>query len=668
MPRDDGQDFDDLQDWLALHSRELVILCQPDGLILNASPAGILGYRPDELRGRSLFDFVPADRAAELREAMRDPEAPAYRLEHPARHRSGRLVWLETTAESVGNERGEIVRLVALMRDISPRKRLDAQLRENRIRLRLINTIAFKIVSGASLDEIIRFSLEQIHDHFAGLRVAYTVIDADGFISVQHALEPPDMPPLAGLRLDLKPWPAYLEALRSGEPVIVEDVTRDARLAGLDAVLAANGIRAILDVPVLVGRQPAALLCFDAPQPYTWSAHEIALLSEIGQYLAVAVQEARIQAERQRAEESLRLTAERFRTALKNSPIVVFNQDTDLRYTWIYNPALGFKPEEMIGKHDRDLFENEEEVRHLVAHKQQVLDTGQGIRREIPITAGGRQYWFDTTIEPLRDEQGQIVGITCATADVTHQKEMEQKAVQLTIEQERVRVIAAFIQDASHEFRTPLSIIGSSLYLMERTPEPERRHYHAEKAREQIDRIVHLLEDLSLMAALDSHPVLEAQPVDVNQLAQDVASQFQTRFDTGQLQLDLTLDDTLPAIAGDAGRLRVALVKLIDNAIRHTPPGGRIAVETRAEVGHLVLRVADTGVGMDAATQARVFERFYRLDAARVTPGFGLGLPIARRIVELHGGQLALESAPTRGSTLTIRLPAPTLEVSERGR
>ncbi|MBI5667670.1 MAG: PAS domain-containing protein [Chloroflexi bacterium] len=661
MPRDGSQEFAGLEDWLAQHSREVVILCEPDGRIISASPASafVLGYEPDALRGRSLYDFMPPEQATDLHDTLQDPGTAAYRLEHPARHRSGRLLWLETTAEAVGNEAGEIVRLVALMRDITPRRRLEAQLRENQVRLRLINAIAFKIVSGASLDDIIHFSLERIHDHFPQLRVAFYTLDEDGFLRARQVIETTDTLPLTGSEGDLTPWPAYLEALRSGEVLVVEDVTRDRRLAGLEELLTERGIRAVLNVPIVLDDRTVGLLSFDTPQPYLWSAHEIALLSEIGQYLAVAMRESRVEAERQRAEESLRLAVERFRIALQNSPIVVFNQDTDLRYTWVYNPALGLTAEDVIGKRDHDLFEDEDDVRHLVAAKQQVLATGQGLRREVSVRVGERQYWFDMTIEPLRDERGQIIGITCATADITRQKEMEQKAIQLTVEQERVRVITGFIQDASHEFRTPLSVIGSSLYLMERSPDPERRHYHAEKAREQINRIVHLLEDLALMATLDTDPALAALPVDVNQLVHDVAAQFERSFQMGQLQLDLTLDNTLPPVQGDADRLRVALVKLVDNALRHTPPGGRVSLETRMEGGELVLHVADTGVGIEAAVQERVFERFYRLDAARVMPGFGLGLPIARKIVELHGGQLALDSTPAHGTTFTIRLPVP---------
>ncbi|HZX32863.1 MAG TPA: ATP-binding protein [Rhodocyclaceae bacterium] len=126
-------------------------------------------------------------------------------------------------------------------------------------------------------------------------------------------------------------------------------------------------------------------------------------------------------------DEVLRLTTERFQVALKNSPVVVFNQDRELRYTWIYNPALGYQPEDMIGKQDADVFEREEDARLLSSIKGRVIDTGRGERQEVQIRYQGADLWFDLTVEPLRDAEGGIVGVTCAAVDVTQSKAIEQE-------------------------------------------------------------------------------------------------------------------------------------------------------------------------------------------------------------------------------------------------
>jgi PAS domain S-box-containing protein len=127
---------------------------------------------------------------------------------------------------------------------------------------------------------------------------------------------------------------------------------------------------------------------------------------------------------RRSAEEALRYSEERFRIALNNSPIVVFNQDLDLRYTWIYNPALGFKPEEVVGKFDTDLF-LAKDAEKLETWKRQVLATGQGMREEIVIGTEDNFLCYVLTIDPLRDCHGQIEGVTCAALDITDRKKAE---------------------------------------------------------------------------------------------------------------------------------------------------------------------------------------------------------------------------------------------------
>jgi PAS domain S-box-containing protein len=128
--------------------------------------------------------------------------------------------------------------------------------------------------------------------------------------------------------------------------------------------------------------------------------------------------------DRKQAEEALRQSEERLRVALKDSPITVFNQDLDLRYTWIYNPALGRSIPEVIGHEDSDFFPQEDAV-ILGALKRRVIATGVGVREEVRIAMPDQDYYYDLTIEPLHGATGNILGITCAAVDVTQRKQME---------------------------------------------------------------------------------------------------------------------------------------------------------------------------------------------------------------------------------------------------
>ncbi len=130
--------------------------------------------------------------------------------------------------------------------------------------------------------------------------------------------------------------------------------------------------------------------------------------------------------ERQLAKSARRQSEERFRVALKNVPIIVFNQDRELRYTWISNSAFGFQVEDILGKHDTDLISSVD-AQHLTAIKQRVLNTGVGMREEVSIISKDGIFYEDLTIEPLRNEWQEVVGVTCAAIDITQRKLAEEK-------------------------------------------------------------------------------------------------------------------------------------------------------------------------------------------------------------------------------------------------
>ncbi|NMG18817.1 response regulator [Brasilonema bromeliae] len=130
--------------------------------------------------------------------------------------------------------------------------------------------------------------------------------------------------------------------------------------------------------------------------------------------------------ERQRTEEARRRSEERFRVALKNSPIVVFNQDQDLRYTWVYNPNFASTPEEMLGKQDSDLL-RAEDAEHMTIIKRGVLTTGIGTKEEVSITTAQGTKYYDLTVEPLHNESQEVVGITCASIDISERKLAEEQ-------------------------------------------------------------------------------------------------------------------------------------------------------------------------------------------------------------------------------------------------
>ncbi|WP_375468535.1 response regulator [uncultured Nostoc sp.] len=152
--------------------------------------------------------------------------------------------------------------------------------------------------------------------------------------------------------------------------------------------------------------------------------------------------------ERQRADNALRQSEERFRVALKNSPIFVYNQDMDLRYTWVYNPSDGLTVEEMLGKQDLDIIPVED-AQHLITIKRGVLTTGVGTREEVSITIKDSTRYYDLTVEPLRNESQEVVGVTCASIDISEKQAAlrEQQAAlrDRKLAEEKIREQAALL-------------------------------------------------------------------------------------------------------------------------------------------------------------------------------------------------------------------------------
>jgi two-component system phosphate regulon sensor histidine kinase PhoR len=224
------------------------------------------------------------------------------------------------------------------------------------------------------------------------------------------------------------------------------------------------------------------------------------------------------------------------------------------------------------------------------------------------------------------------------------------------------RVRQDFVANVSHEFRTPLTAIQgfAETLLGGALEDPVNRRRFVEIIREHATRLARLTEDLLKLSRIEAGQLkLEFRPVSVSQLVESCVETAQLKAVPKQLALQVRLPEGLPPVRGDANSLQEVLQNLLDNALQYTPAGGKIEVSASCSDGRVVVTVADTGIGIPQAEQERIFERFYRVDAARSREagGTGLGLSIARHIVEAHGGRLWVESAVGEGSRFHFSVP-----------
>jgi len=231
------------------------------------------------------------------------------------------------------------------------------------------------------------------------------------------------------------------------------------------------------------------------------------------------------------------------------------------------------------------------------------------------------------------------------------------------------RIRRDFATNVSHELKTPLaglSLLAGTLTHALRE-DPEQAAVFVDRLSAEIGRLTDLTNDLLTLSRLEE-PTAEAgtafAPTDLGRLAQETVAELLAlaQAKNQKMAVDVTADAT---VLGDEVALRTLIRNLLDNAIRYTEAGGNIAVRVRVEVdvsgrGWVVLAVQDDGVGIPAADQRRIFERFYRVDKARSreTGGTGLGLSIVRHVAERHGGKVEVASTLGSGSTFTVRIPA----------
>jgi signal transduction histidine kinase len=265
---------------------------------------------------------------------------------------------------------------------------------------------------------------------------------------------------------------------------------------------------------------------------------------------------------------------------------------------------------------------------------------------EFELTDSGRVFRGYTA--PVARRDGTVVGRIWTLRDVTADRRLE-------------RLRDAFVAAVSHELRTPLTSISGFLELL-----ADEEHELGPAGRKYVDvirrgnaRLQGIVEDLLLVAEIEAERLrLRPEPTDLAELATaTVEAALPTAAENG-IELLLDIQGRLP-LEADAGRLRQVLDNLVSNALKYTPDGGTVMLSAHNGEGPLRIEVADTGIGIPHDELGQLFSRFYRASTAtrRAIPGTGLGLVIARAIVEGHGGTIALESNEGEGTRVTVTLP-----------
>ncbi len=359
---------------------------------------------------------------------------------------------------------------------------------------------------------------------------------------------------------------------------------------------------------------------------------------------------------------------------IESIPSTIIVLDSGLKILYAnrnYYVKSGKKERDVVGERLERVFSQMLIEKTNIDEKiRQVFETS------IPFNGGQLRYpgglFFFYKIHPLKEADMSIRKVVLLMEDITELTRLEEELRDSYGKLENAyaelkkdaEAKSDFISTASHELRTPLTVINSYLEMFEDGMLGELDDNQNEKfavIRSQTDHMIRLVEDMLDTLKLESRKFkIQKQSLKLDEIAKSAVEEVSRLADLKEHAMSLNINGELPRIRGDRQRIKQVFGNLLTNAIKYTPNKGRINVELKNENGHLLVSISDNGVGIAEEEQDKIFEKFYTVGGKSLTresERMGLGLTIAKGIVEAHGGRIWVESKLDKGSTFYFTLP-----------
>jgi PAS domain S-box-containing protein len=514
----------------------------------------------------------------------------------------------------------------------------DTRLRQRESLLQISRALTAQLDLTSVLSLVIEFAVELL----AGSSGLIALREEDGALRVRAA---------AGIGRDA--WPRFAELLatplddRRALSRHLHDLAADTHLS----------LRHMSALP-LVYRQAnvGVIYVFRAALNVDFTAEELELLKAFADQAAIAVSNARLYQgvlrEKQQLDALIEHSADGIMIIDSRWRITTFNATMELITGWPRAEAIGRPCAEVLALRSPQ----GANVCLLDCPLRRPPDAAPFIEGWIT-TRDGRRRFVQSRYAVQRGPGGVPLGALANVRDVTE-------------EQIEAEMQNTFISVISHELKTPVSIIKGYAETLAREDTRwddatirDGLHVIAEEA----DRLARQIQDLLEISRLQADGMrLELSEWPLRPLAERVVARFAAQAGE-QFSFELRLPDDLPAVVADYERTRAVLENLVSNAVKYSPEGGLIRLSARADSGEAIVSVSDQGIGIPSEEQDRIFDRFYRVDnrLRRETQGSGLGLFLARAIVEAQGGRIWVESQPGRGSRFSFTLPLATPRLAD---
>ncbi len=445
------------------------------------------------------------------------------------------------------------------------------------------------------------------------------------------------------------------EALFQRKKVITEDIASDPLWPVSGEGALAPGLRACWSFPIVSSaREVLGVLSVYRHVPGAPGDDQLQIMESASHIAGIAI-------ESKKDRQQLLMLSQ----AIEHSPSVVVIADREGTIEYVnerFTELTGYGPEEAKGKNPRILNAGILPRKHYTGLWDTILSgkiwRGEFCNRK----KNGEIFWEQASISPIKGSEGEIVNFVAVKEDITEKRmALENIRAAKDAAEQANRAKSAFLANMSHELRTPLNaVIGFSELMIGSDTKAEQRREYLGYIHQSGQHLLEMVNDvLDLSKIEEGRLELEKKPFSLTAMLGRILTSARALAKEKNIALKMDADPSIGYLNADEVRIKQVMLNLLSNAVKFTQSGGRIGIEARPEGDRARITVWDEGIGIAPEHLERIFKPFEQVDSAKSgsVAGTGLGLPIVKRLVEMHDGEIIVESAPEKGSRFTVLLP-----------